>query len=257
MSFSKLLLLSLILCAATPSEAAKKWRPIFDGRSLSGWVPKITGQPLGQDPRRTFSVKNKAIRVSYDKYQSFGGQFGHLVYQRPVGAFRLRFQYRFYGNYLPDVEAWQHSNSGLMFHGQSPGSMTLDQKFPVSLELQLLGADGPEARPTGNLCTPGTIVTMAGRQVTEHCTSSESPTFPNGEWVNVEVEAHKDGQVTHRINGKAVLQYGDPELDPQDADAKPLIAHAGGQLAVRGGYLSLQSEGHPVEFRRIELMQLD
>lgn len=254
----KLALLPLILLAPLgPAEAAGKWRPIFNGRSLSGWTPKITGQKLGQDPLRTFVVRNKAIRVSYANYPSFGGRFGHLTYRKPVGAFRLRFEYRFHGNYLPDVEAWQHSNSGLMFHGQAPQSMTLDQKFPVSLEMQLLGADGPEPRPSGNLCTPGTTVAMNGRRLTEHCTNSSSPTFPNGKWVKVEVEADEKGQVTHRINGRTVLQYRDARLDPDDEDAKPLIAKAGGTLGLRRGYLSLQSEGHPVEFRRIELMELD
>lgn len=250
-------LLAAALLATSPAQAAEKWKSIFDGTTLRGWIPKIRYEALGQDRSRTFRAQNRAIRVSYDGYDRFGGRFGHLMYHKPVEApFRVRFQYRFYGDYLPDVQGWQHSNSGLMFLGQAPATVKVDQEFPVSMELQLLGADGPEPRPTGNLCTPGTHVVMAGKLVTEHCINSSSPTIRNGRWVQVEVDVREDGAITHFIDGKPVFRYSDPQLDPSDPDAKPLIAAAGGRLAITGGYLSLQSEGHPVEFRKIQLMEL-
>ena len=253
------LLIALILAAlsAAPASAAK-WRRIFDGRTLSGWTPKITGHKLGDNWRDTFRVKDGALQVSYDGYPDFGGRFGHIAWKRAVAApFRVRFEYRFRGNYLPDVEAWQHSNSGLMFLAQPPETMAIDQKFPVSMELQLLGADGPDARSTGNLCTPGTHVVMAGKLITEHCINSASATYPNDRWIKVEVEVARDGTITHFIDGKPVLGYSGAQLDPTDRDAKRLIARAGGRLPVTSGYLYLQSEGHPVEFRRIELKELD
>jgi hypothetical protein len=144
-----------------------------------------------------------------------------------------------------------------MLLGQAPESMTLDQKFPVSLEMQLLGAERPEPSPTGNVCTPGTNMVLKGKLETTHCINSLSPIIPNGRWVHAEAEVTRDGQVTHYIDGKAVMRYADPQYDPTDADAKPLIAAAGGTLAIRSGYIYLQSEGHPVEFRNIELMKLD
>ncbi len=132
---------SAFLAAPSSAEGPGQWRPIFDGKTLNGWVPKITRHALGDNWRRTFRVQNGAIRVSYDGYERFGGRFGHLSYRRPIAApFGVRFEYRFHGNYLPDVEAWQHSNSGLMFHGQTPETIGRNQQFPVSLELQLLGA---------------------------------------------------------------------------------------------------------------------
>ena len=251
----KLLLAARRMSLTGPAEAAE-WRRIFDGRSLTDWTPKITGRKLGDNYRRTFSAKNGAIRISYDRYDRFAGRFGHLAYARPVAApFRVRFQYRFYGDYLPDVEAWQHSNSGLMFLGQPPRTMTREQKFPISLELQLLGPGGP-APTTGNLCTPGTYVTMASRRLTEHCTNSAGPVFPNGRWVQVELEVRADGGFTHFVEGKPVLHYSGAELDPADADSKALIARGRAGLGLTSGYLYLQSEGHPVEFRNIELKEL-
>lgn len=250
-----------ILCGAlvmaAPADAKPgKWQRIFDGRTLKGWTPKITGAAAGENLGNSFTVANRAIRVTYEGWSKFDGRFGHLAYNRPVGAFRLRFQYRFFGKTLPDVEDWQHSNSAAMLLAQSPHSMGRNQKFPVSLEMQLLGADRPKPEPSGNLCTPGTNVVIDSQLVTQHCILSSSPILPNGQWINAEAEVTTDGRVTHFINGKPVFRYSEPQYDPTDADAKPLIAAAGGALAIKGGYIYLQSEGHPVEFRNIELMEL-
>ena len=250
-------LLLLAAAAATPATAEPGWRKIFDGRSLTGWTPKITGQALGADPARTFRVRNGAIAISYDDYGGrFAGRFGHLAFARPVGAFRLRLDYRFTGRWLPDVERWQHSNSGVMVLGQDPRTMTRDQKFPVSIEVQLLGPDGP-LPASGNLCTPGTNVVIGGKLETEHCIRAAGAPTPYGRWMRAEIEVARDGRVTHFIGGKAVLSYSGAQLDPADADAKPLIAAAGGSLPLKRGFLYLQSEGHPVEFRNIELRELD
>jgi hypothetical protein len=51
-----------------------------------------------------------------------------------------------------------------------------------------------------------------------------------------------------------VLTYQGPQLDPKAGDAKKLIKD--GQLLISGGSISLQSESHPVEYRRVELLQL-
>jgi len=248
-------LLAAMLMAAPASAAPGQWHRIFDGRTLKGWTPKISGRPVGDNYLDTFVVRDGAIRVSYAKYHGFDGRFGHLAYKRPLSAFRIRFDYRFTGDTLPGVADWQYSNSGLMLLGQDPATMALDQKFPVSLEMQLLGAERPEPTPTGNLCTPGTNVVLHGKLETTHCIISSSPIIPNGRWVHAEALVTRDGQMAHFINGIPVISYSAPQLDPTDGDAKPLIAAAGGKLAISSGYIYLQSEGHPIEFRNIELME--
>ena len=254
----RLITIAVAIATIAAPVAAKpgQWRRIFDGHTLNGWVPKVTGADAGVNLDNSFTVANRAIRVTYKGWERFDGHFGHLAYKRPVRAFRLRFEYRFFGRSLPDVEDWQRSHSGAMLLAQSPWSMARNQKFPVSLEAQLLGEERPERAPTANLCTPGTNVVMHGKLVTEHCILSTSPVMANNQWIKAEFEATKDGRVTHFINGKPVFHYSDPQYDPTDPDAKPLIAKAGGKLAIRGGYIYLQSEGHPVEFRNIELMEL-
>jgi hypothetical protein len=246
----------LVLLGASPAPDGE-WERIFDGETLAGWTPKITGRALGEDPLDMFTVHEGAIRVSHANYDKFEGEFGHLFWKAPLQAYRVRFEYRLFGESLPGIQSWQASNSGLMFHSQAPETMRRDQAFPVSLEMQLLGIPRPTQEPTGNLCTPGTTVVFEGKRDDRHCILSSSPLLPVGRWTRVELEVLPTGEITHFIDGEPVLRYGAPELDPQDADAKPLIAAAGGEVDLGQGYLALQSEGHQIEFRNIELKVLD
>jgi hypothetical protein len=250
------LLAAATACVHEPQPTGR-WERIFDGETLAGWTPKITGRAVGEDPLGMFVVEDGAIRVSYANYPRFEGEFGHLFWKAPLGAYRIRLEYRLFGDTLPGVQEWQASNSGLMFHAQAPETMTRDQAFPVSLELQLLAVPRPAQEPTGNLCTPGTTVVFEGQRDPRHCILSSSPLLPLGRWHRLEREVLPSGEITHFIDGEPVLRYAAAELDPADADAKPVIAAAGGQLELRQGYIALQSEGHPVEFRNIELQRLD
>jgi hypothetical protein len=249
-----------VLPSSVLAQKAGPWRPIFDGKTLDGWTPKIARHPVGENWHDTFIVKDGAIRVSYAGYDKFAAQFGHLFYKTPFKAYRLRLNYRILEPALPDTPNWARSNSGVMFHSQSPQSMELNQSFPVSVEFQILGADGPGPRPTGSVCTPGVSITIAGKRQAEHCTTSSGPTIPNGTWTKLELEVLPNGQITEKINGVIVHQYADVELDPNDpmaaADAKRLIAQRGGELAVKEGYIALQSEGHPIEFKDIQVQEL-
>ena len=251
-----LTLLALTSCVHSPSEDPK-WVPIFDGKSLDGWTPKISGYALGEDPLNTFRAQDGAIRVSYELYtDGFRKRFGHLAYRAPLKSYKLRFEYRLTGAPLPDVESWQQSNSGIMLHGQPPSTMTKDQSFPVSIEVQLLGAERSEPGPTANLCTPGTHVVIDGKLETTHCLNSTSPIIPNGRWTKIEILVDRAGNFTHFVDGRQVMHYGGAQYDPSDPDAKGLIASAGGQLRIEQGYIYLQSEGHPVEFRKLEMLAL-
>lgn len=251
-----LILLSLALGSADPAPQAQ-WESIFDGATLTGWTPKIAGHAVGEDPLQTFVVKDGALRVSYANYQKFDWAYGHIFWKEPLKAYRLRLEYRLFGEPLPDIHEWEISNSGLMFHAQAPETMRRDQAFPVSLELQMLGIPRPQQEPTGNLCTPGTSVVIDAKRDPRHCILSSSPVLPIGQWTQAEVEVLPDGQITHFIDGKPVLHYSAPELDPADVDAKVLITAAGGALTLGQGYIALQAEGQQIEFRNIEIQRIE
>jgi hypothetical protein len=234
---------------------AEGWTSLFNGRDLEGWTPKIKGYELGENFGNTFRVENGVLRVSYDQYDRFGGRFGHLFYRGTFSHYVLRVEYRFVGDQCPDGPGWAFRNSGVMIHGQSPESMRKDQDFPVSIEVQLLGGNGRDKRSTGNLCTPGTHVVMDGQLITRHCSDSRSPTFHGDQWVTLEVEVHGDRVIRHVINGEKVLEYEQPQLDEGDPDAQRLIRD--GRKLLSGGTISLQSESHPVEFRKVEIRVLE
>ena len=255
MKAALLSLTALLLGAAPAPEPA--WQRIFDGRTLEGWTPKITGRALGEDPLHMFIVQDGAIRVSHANYRAFDGEFGHLFWKRPLGAFRIRFEYRLFGESLLGIKLWQATNSGLMFHSQAPDTIRRDQDFPVSLEMQLLGTPRPTEEPSGNVCTPGTTVVFEGKRDPRHCILANAPLLPAGRWTKAELEVLPSGKITHFIDGKAVLSYSGVELDPDFDDAKPLVAAAGGTLKLTRGYIALQGEGHPIEFRNIDLQILD
>lgn len=244
-------------CAATGQVASDpQWQRVFDGRSLAGWTPKIVGEPAGLDARRTFIVKDGAIRVSYAGYDKFGMRFGHLFYDKPVRFFRLRLRYRFLDPALPDTPEWARSNSGVMFLAQPPQEMALAQPFPVSIEAQFRGRDGDGPRVTGSICTPGTEVEIGGKVSPLHCIDSRGPTLANGQWVRFELDVLPSGEIIHRIDGQEVHRYARATLDPKDPTAQAPIARQGGKLALTEGYFALQSEGHPIEFADIEIQRL-
>lgn len=249
-------LLAAVAVAAAEPPPADQWLPLFNGRDLDGWIPKIRGHPVGENFADTFRVEQGAIKVGYEHYQGkFDERFGHLFYHEPFSHYRLRVEYRFLGEQMAGGPGWAFRNSGLMLHGQSPESMALDQDFPVSIEVQLLGGSGTGRRPTANLCTPGTHVVMDGKLVTRHCTESTSKTYHGDQWVTVEVEVHGGRLIRHWVEGEEVLSYSEPQLDPGDANARKILESQ--PLRLSGGTISLQSESHPVEFRKVELLRLD
>ncbi len=230
------------------------WIPLFNGKDLDGWKPKIKGYGLGDNYGDTFRVENGILKVSYDHYSNFDHRFGHLFYKTPCSNYRLRIEYRFVGEQCKGAPSWAFKNSGVMIHGQSAESMRKDQDFPVSIEVQFLGGDGKHQRPTGNLCTPGTNVVMKDTLITQHCLDSRSKTHHGDEWVTVEAEVHGNGLIKHIVDGETVIEYEKPQLDDTDPDARKLIKN--GEKMLKEGTISLQSESHPIEFRKVEILPL-
>ena len=232
------------------------WIRLFNGRNLDGWRVKIAGHALDDNYLNTFRVENGLLRVVYDDYERFDRKFGHLFFDTPFSHYRLRVEYRFVGEQSTGGPGWALRNSGVMLHCQSPESMGVDQDFPTSIEAQMLGGNGSQVRTTANLCTPGTNVVMEGKLVTRHCTNSTSETYHGDQWVTLELEVRGNEVIRHLMDGEVVMEYRQPQLDENDGDAQRLLA-TGADKMLSGGYISLQAESHPLEFRKVELLPLD
>jgi hypothetical protein len=241
-----------------PLGAETGWVPLFNGRNLDGWTVKIAGHPLGENAFNTFRVEDGILKVSYDGHPNFGGRFGHLYSNLAYSRYILRMEYRFEGGRMADAPGYVNLNSGVMYHAQPPQSMTMDQGFPVSMEFQFLADEGKGKRPTGNVCTPGTHLEIDGKKVVQHIVESSAPTFPAGQWVKIELEVRGNDEVIHRVNGREVLRYQKPQLDPACTivSAEPLMK-AGWPRLLSSGHIALQAEGQGVWFRNIELKSLE
>ena len=243
--------------AVSTANAEADWIQLFNGKDLDDWIVKIKGQKVGVNYGNTYRVEDGILKVSYDQYEGpFRGRFGHLFYKTPFSHYLLRVEYRIVGEQYLKAPGWAIRNSGVMIHGQTPDSMELDQNFPVSAEVQLLGGDGSKERTTANVCTPGTNVVVNGELSLEHCIKSKSKTYHGEQWVTVEIEVHGNGTIRHKHEGETVFEYSQVQLDERDKDATKLL-EAGAAKMVTGGTISLQSEGHPIEFRKVELRVLD
>jgi hypothetical protein len=235
----------------------QEWIQLFNGRDLDGWTPKFAKHDLGENFNDTFRVENGLLEVRYDKWTRFNEEFGHLFYKEPFSYYRLAAEYRFVGQQVPGGPGWAMRNNGLMLHSPHPKTMMKDQDFPISIEVQLLGglSDG-KPRSTANLCTPGSNVVMNGRLHTAHCTNSTSKTYDGDQWVRVEVEVHGDELIQHIVEGKTVLEYTKPQIGGgQASPVDPAVKVDGTPMS--SGYISIQAETAPADFRKIELLNLE
>jgi len=237
----------------------QSWTPLFNGRDLTGWTPKFANHDLGVNLHDTFRVEDGVLKVAYDKWTSFDGEFGHLFYAQPYTHYRIAAEYRFVGEQLPAAArgaGWAVRNNGFMLHAQDPTTMVRDQDFPISIEVQLLGGLGTGVRPTANLCTPGTNVVLGGQLRTAHCTNSNAKTYHGDQWVRVEVLVLGDELIRHYVEGEVVMEYTKPQMGGGNvAPFDPAVKIDGTPLT--GGYIAIQSETAPTEFRKIEIQNLE
>ena len=233
------------------SAPSSDWGTIFNGRDLDGWVVKLAHHELGDNYAETFRVVNGVIQVNYDKYTEFGSRFGHLFYKQKLSHYVLALEYHFFGQQAKGGPSYALLNSGVMVHSQAPESILKDQDWPISVEAQFLAG----GRTTMNVCTPGTEIFMKGAMVKPHCVNSTSKIYGNDDWVAVEVEVLDSEHVRHLIDRQVVLEYETPTIGGGVATGfDPAIKKDGTVLA--DGYIGLQAESQPVEFRNIKLLNL-
>lgn len=249
-------LLLLFFLAINVQAQKKGWISLFNGKDLKNWTIKIAKHDVGENYANTFRVEHGLMKVSYDGYTDFNQQYGHIFYKKPFAYYLLKVEYRFVGEQTKGGEGWALRNSGAMLHCQDPRTMLKDQDFPISIEGQLLGGDGVHERHTSNVCTPGTTIYLNDKLTTAHCLESSSKTFHGDQWVTAEFLVLGDSVIKHFVNKELVLSYTKPQIgggnvanyDPKvKIDGKPLTS----------GFISLQSESHPIEFRTVALFDLE
>jgi hypothetical protein len=256
----KILLTALLSLAFISLSAQKKipgestWMKLFNGKDLDDWKVKIKDHPLNENFGETFYVEDGILKVKYDEYESFNKQYGHIYYEDPFSYYLLVVEYRFVGEQARGGEGWALRNSGAMLHCQDPSTIEINQDFPICLEMQFLGGNGKDPRSTANLCTPGTNVEIDNKLFTPHCINSKSKTYHGDRWVRAEALVFGDSIIHHIVEGDTVFTYQKPQYDGQDPWVKKAALRDG--TLIKEGFISLQSESHPVEFRKVMLFDL-
>ena len=252
-----ILLIALLTFSCTTKKEIQspQFIQLFNGKDLTDWRVKITGYPLDENFANTFRVEDGKMVVRYEGYDKFDERFGHIFYDKKFSSYLLSLEYRFVGEQAPEGPGWAIRNSGAMLHCQAPETMGVDQDFPISIEMQLLGGNGVDERPTANLCTPGTNVVLNGELYTNHCINSSSKTYHGDQWVRVDVLVLGDSLIKHIVEGDTVLVYEKPQIGGGAVSHYDSTVKVDGAL-LKGGYISLQSESHPIEFRKVELFDL-
>lgn len=253
------LLLPFLLQSYNPDNstnekrATRKWVSLFNGKNLNNWKPKIAGYKLGENYGNTFRVEKGILSIRYNQYDSFRNKFGALYFDKKFSNYRLKVEYRFVGNTTPGAPSWGYRDGGIQYHCQPPATLGLTQSFPVCLEYNLHGGNGKEARPVGEICASGTYVEIEGKRNASYCTlPAVQRTFHGDQWVVAEIDVRKE-TITHFINGEKILEAKNPRYDAAHAFGKTFIVD--GKDAVSDGYISLQSNSHPMDFRKIEIME--
>jgi hypothetical protein len=254
-SLKSSLFLILLFLGLNVHAQQKGWINLFNGKDLKDWTIKIAKHEVGENYANTFRIENGLMKVRYDGYTNFDKQYGHIFYKKPFSYYILKVEYRFVGEQATGGEGWALRNSGAMLHGQDPKTMLKDQDFPISIEGQLLGGDGTHERHTSNVCTPGTTIYMNDKLTMAHCLESTSKTFHGEQWVTATFVVLGDSVINHYVNKELVLTYTKPQIGGGSVtNYDPKVKIDG--KALTGGYISLQSESHPVEFRTVQLFDL-
>lgn len=258
MKFTRLLAVAMIAssCTTPKENSGENWIKLFNGKDLNDWIVKVHHHETGVNFGNTFSVEDSIIKVRYDTYGDYNDQFAHLYYKQPYTHYHLVVEYRFTGELQKGAPDYTMLNSGVMFHSQDPRGMLKEQNWPISVEMQFLASLGDgNPRPTGNMCSPGTEIEYQGKVYDGHCLNSTSKTFHKDEWVRAELIVLGDSLITHIINGDTVLQYSKPTMGGGVVAGYDSAMWQPGK-ALSSGYIALQSEGQPIDFRKVELKDL-
>ncbi|MBZ4190709.1 3-keto-disaccharide hydrolase [Niabella beijingensis] len=255
--FFCILVLAVSGCTSSRSRTASTdgWTDLFNGKDLDNWMVKIHHHETGDNYARTFRAEEGMIKVRYDGYDHFNERYGHLYYKTPLSHYHLKFEYRFLpqSEWRTDAPEYTIENSGIMYHSQDPRTMPKEQDWPISIEMQLLaGLEDGKPRTTGNMCSPGTHIFYQGKLDTRHCINSTSKTYPPGEWIHAELIVHGDSLITHIIEGDTVMQYSKPQIGGPVVNRFAPDQKTDGK-ALTSGYIALQSEGQPIDFRNLRL----
>lgn len=213
------------------SMESGRWKPLFDGKSTSGWH-KYGGGPVGE----AWKVKDGLLyldTLAKDGWKIKGG--GDIVTDKDYENFHLKLEWKIS----------KSGNSGIMFYvhedpNQYPNS------YETGPEMQILDNEGhPDAK----------IHKHRAGDLYDLIPCSTETVKPYGRWNKVDIIANR-GDLTFKLNGKVVVHTKMWDQGWNDMVAASKFHQWPGFGTYRKGRICLQDHGNMVWFRNIRIKEL-
>lgn len=248
----------LFLSLAVPVLAQPEFRPLFNGRDLTGWQPVLENAAFGKDPQNLITVHDGAIHMYRNVKHGDLAPFGVIVSDESFSRYHLRFQYRWMGKrFAPRKDAIR--DAGLIYHAYQSSRV-----WPSGIENQVQEGDTGDLiwcnsngftwmRPAGEAAPegqgmPGLLPEHGGilREIGfNYEYIGRFPEYDNYHgWTTVDTIVQADEWAIHKINGRVCTRLRD--FKEKGHEAKPLTE----------GRITLQLEGAEIQYRDIGIREL-
>ena len=244
-----------VLAIASPASAESEWKSLFNGKDLSGWSVTVDKLPVGQDPDRIVQVREGAIHMYPDADPELKVPFGVITHEGSFSRFHLALEYRWLEKkFAPRKNAIR--DAGLLYHASG-----IEKIWPPSVEYQIQEGDSGDiifiqesgfswAHPQPDLAPQGqgdaSLLPENGgflRKAKNQTYFGRFPEYDHPGWNRAEVIVHADESAEHILNGhtRSRLEH---------------MQHLGGGV-LKEGKICLQFEGAEIQYRKIEIKELD
>lgn len=218
---------SFFLLAAVVTAEPKS---LFNGKDLTGWHVDVPATDADKSLPPSFIVRD-------GKLVSMGKPPGHLITDAEFSDYKLVVEYRF---------VKEAGNCGVLVHASTP--RFLHKMFPQSIEVQMMSNNAgdfwcigenievPDMEKRRPRSKPEQAFGGGPKDARRIINLTDGSEKPLGEWNTMEIECKGDEVKVH-VNGA-------------------LVNH-GFKSTASKGKIALQAEGVEVEFRKVELTELE
>ena len=200
---------------------AQEFKPLFNGKDLSGWYSFLKNKGKNNDSNQVFTVNNGLLHIT-------GQDFGYIVTNKTFTDFHLIVEFKWGEKKYPPREN-QPRDNGICYY-----AVPEDHVWPRSIECQIQEGD------CGDFWLIDSVTAIVdgvqqGPTKNTRVFKKKDNEKPTGEWNRVEVIANK-GKCTHIVNG--------------------VIVNEGENVSLRSGRILIQSEGAEIYYRKIDVKEL-
>ena len=199
----------------------KQFKPLFNGKDLSGWYSFLKTKGKNNDVDTIFSVNNGLLKIT-------GKEFGYIVTEKSFTDFHLVVEFKWGEKKYPPRENKVRDN-GICYY-----VVPTDKVWPRSVECQVQEGDCGDFWLIDSVTAVVDGVQQGPTKNTRVIKKKDNEK-PTGEWNRIEVIAKK-GKCTHIVNG--------------------VIVNEAENVSLRHGRILIQSEGAETYYRKIDIKEL-